>query len=71
VAGFFIIVCGALLVILPAIEWTKQRTEAKTFSTSSLKTNGVPQQNDLIREEDGDLKAANLLSACSGEENPV
>jgi hypothetical protein len=70
VAGFFIIVCGALLVILPAIEWIKQRTEAKTSSTSASKTNGVSQQNNL-NCEDGDLKAANLLSTCTEEGNPV
>jgi hypothetical protein len=63
--------CGALLVILPAIEWTKQRAEANTFSTSSLKRSGVSQQNNLICEEGGDLRATSLLSACSEEENPV
>lgn len=72
-AGFFIILCGALLMVLPAMRWTKQWTEANTqiFSTTSLKRNGLPQQNNLICEEDGDIKPTSLLSGCSEERNPM
>jgi hypothetical protein len=73
VAGFFIILCGVLLIILPAMKWTKHWREAKTevFSAASLKRNGIPQQSSMICEEDGDLKVTSLLTACSGDRNPV
>lgn len=73
VAGFFIILCGVLLIILPAMKWTKHWREAKTkvFSTASLKRNGIPQQSGMICEEDGDLKVTHLLAAHSGDRNPV
>jgi hypothetical protein len=73
VAGFFIILCGVLLIILPALKWTKHRREAKTkvFNAASLKRNGIPQQSSMICEEDGDLKVPSLLAACSGDRNPV
>jgi hypothetical protein len=72
-AGFFIIFCGALLMVLPAMRWTKQWTggNKKIFSTTSLKRNGLSQENKLICEEDGDMKALSLLSGCSEERNPV
>ena len=72
-AGFFIILCGVLLIILPAMKWTKHWREAKTkvFSTASLKRNGIPQQSGMICEEDGDLKVTHLLAAHSGDRNPV
>jgi hypothetical protein len=49
------------------MRWTKQWTEANTeiLSTTSLKRNGLPQQNNLICEEDGDIKPTGLLSGCS------
>jgi len=73
VAGFFIILCGVLLIILPAMKWTKQWREAKTevFNTSSVKRNGIPQQSSMICEEGGDLKVTRLLAAHSGDRNPV
>jgi len=73
VAGFFIILCGVLLIILPAMKWTKQWREAKTkvFNTASLKRNGISQQNSMICEEDGGLKVTHLLAARTGDRNPV
>jgi len=73
VAGFFIVLCGVLLIILPAMKWTKQWREAKTrvFNTASLKRNGISQQNSMICEEDGDLKVTHHLAARSGDRNPV
>jgi len=73
VAGFFIILCGALLIILPAMKWTKRCREAKNkiVSTTTLKRNGVPQQNNLIHEENGDLQTTDLFSTCSVERDSV
>jgi hypothetical protein len=55
------------------MKWTKRCREAKNkiVSTTTLKRNGVPQQNNLIHEENGDLQTTDLFSTCSVERDSV
>jgi hypothetical protein len=72
-AGLFIVLCGALLVVLPAMRWTQQWTEANSnvFSTASFKRNGLPQQSNFICEERAAVKTTSLLAGCREEGSPV